>query len=132
MVAKKFGIQHAKVVKVIENLIERLRVIQSHPKVQEFTKETYGLFQGGQMNEAQKYLLKIKIADTVINKDEKDYEKLVYMSDIMMGFAEQEIQSLVKLIRGNGDIDKEDFDRIMKATESIESKIKQRKFKGEK
>ena len=42
LVAKKFGIQHAKVIKVIENLIERLRVIQSHPKVEEFTKEYRG------------------------------------------------------------------------------------------
>lgn len=38
------------------------------------------------MNEAQKYLLENNLDDIVINKDEKDYTKLVYLSDIMMNF----------------------------------------------
>ena len=44
----------------------------------------------------------------------------------------EEIQSLVKLIRNVGDIDKEDYDRIISATESIESKIKQLESENEK
>jgi len=42
VVAKRFGIQHAKVVRTIENLIERLRVTQSHAKVEKFTKQYRG------------------------------------------------------------------------------------------
>jgi hypothetical protein len=43
----------------------------------------------------------------------------------------EEIQSLVNLIRSVGDIDKEDFDRIINATKSIESKIKQLELDNE-
>lgn len=38
LVAKKFGIQHAKVVRAIENLAKRLSMTQCHPKIQPFEK----------------------------------------------------------------------------------------------
>ena len=44
----------------------------------------------------------------------------------------EEIQSLVNLIRSVGDIDKEDFDRIINATKSIEPIIKQLESENEK
>jgi Rha family phage regulatory protein len=42
MIAKKFGIQHARVAKVIVNLVEKLRVIESYPKVEGFEKHYRG------------------------------------------------------------------------------------------
>ena len=42
MVAKKFNIQHAKVVRTIETLIERLRVTNCHAKIESFQKEYRG------------------------------------------------------------------------------------------
>ena len=42
VVAKRFEIQHAKVVRTIENLIDRLRVTQSHAKAEKFTKQYRG------------------------------------------------------------------------------------------
>lgn len=42
LVAKKFGIQHAKVVQAIERLEKRLRVTNVHPKIEKFVKEYRG------------------------------------------------------------------------------------------
>jgi len=42
MVAKKFDVQHAKVIRTIERLAERLRVTIGYPKIEEFQKEYKG------------------------------------------------------------------------------------------
>ncbi len=42
LVSKKMNIQHAKVVRTIERLLERLRVTDCHPKVESFEKEYRG------------------------------------------------------------------------------------------
>lgn len=41
------------------------------------------------MNKAQKYLLDNNLDDLVINTKEKDYKKLIYVSDIMMSFKNE-------------------------------------------
>ena len=42
MVAKKFSVQHAKVIRTIERLAERLRVTIGYPKIEKFEKEYRG------------------------------------------------------------------------------------------